>query len=153
MDPLTTRVLARHLKAKSREVPVRNRDLDRVVWVLPETLKEHSSEYEKVNPRDLERPSRRGKPTLPHKPKKPRPSRVHKDPIPSPVKPPIPDPLPKPPIPVKRVKLVKPPKVPEAPTKRKWLVDPPEPRDLVARVVARARTRPASPGTPGPSQP
>lgn len=124
------RIIARYIRA-TEEVPVRNKELDRIVWVLPETLREDSSKYERINPRDLIDPQKRGKPKPPQKPRKPSRPTWHKVTLPAPVKPPIrPKPV-KPPAPVKHLKPLKPIPIPVPPKSRKWKVEKPHVREAV----------------------
>lgn len=118
------RVVARFLEARKytrpkNMIPVYNQDTERIVYVLPETLKDDSATYKKVpdsqlNTEGKPAPMRRpGQPHLPRKPKKPHKPEIPRDPPPAPIHPPI---IRKPRLPPKEpkpVKLVKPPKVPE----------------------------------------
>lgn len=115
---MARRVVARYLEA-TNEVPVRNKDTGRIVYVTPETLREDGSRFESVSHDDLKPEHQRGKPTPPRKPKKPKRPHKPRDPIPIPkpyAKPPLPPKIPKP---VKRVPLVKPVPVVEPPRPRK----------------------------------
>lgn len=126
---MSQRVVARYLGAYKRPenmIPVENQDSERVVYVLPETLKEEPGKYKKVPESRLDttgKPShsrRPGQPRLPQKPRKPRKPEIPRDPPPAPIHPPVP---PKPTLPAKRPKPVphlKPPKVPEPSPKPKY---------------------------------
>lgn len=116
------RIVARFKEAYKRPtnmVPVYNKDTERVVYVLPETLKDEAALYEKIPPSKLNtegKPAPRrhpGQPHLPKKPKKPHKPEVPREPPPAPLHPPIPPKLRLPPKEPKPVKPVKPPKVPE----------------------------------------
>lgn len=114
-----SRVVERYLAAvAAEEVPVRNRETGRIVYVTPETLQEDASRFQKVSPNELKPEHLRDRPTQPQKPRKPRKPHKPRDPIPIPKpypKPPLPPKLPKPVKPVKRVKPVP-------------VLEPPEPR-------------------------
>ncbi len=126
-DELAHRVAARFLARE--EEPAYNRKKDRVVYILPETLKARPDTYEKVPDDEKDHIEDKGKP---EKPKKPRPPHhPHKPEIPraqtpAPVRPPKPVPIPpplKPVKPIKPIKLVKPPTPPEP---REWKVEKPK---------------------------
>lgn len=143
MIGVVERVLARHLQAKAPEIPTFNRKKDRVVYVLPDTLKEKSDTYEKIPEDKTDHVEHKGKPEMPAKPQKPR--HPHKPTLPrglgpAPIRPPIP-PVPiKPVDPVKPVKPIPPVKTPEPPKKpRKWELKKPKPSDVLkaAHVVER----------------
>lgn len=110
-------------KRPKNMVPVWNKEKERVVYVLPETMKEEGGVYENLDPDDL---NSRGKPTylrhpgqpqLPRKPKKPHKPQINRKPLPAPIAPPRhPDDRRNlPPRKPTRVKKVKPPKVPHVP--------------------------------------
>lgn len=127
--PLSVRrVVARYLESVE-EIPVRNKDLDRIVWILPETMKEEPGTYQRVNKRDLLPIHKRDKPRQPEKPQKPHRPRWHRDTIPAPVKPPVPPKPIKPPRPVKPLKPLKRPPRPEPPEARRWKLEEPDVRD------------------------
>jgi len=117
------RVVAQYLtakgqgKAKTDEIPVRNRDTGRIVWVVKDTIKEHPDRFQTVSPDDLKPPAHQHKPDPPQKPARPRKPHHKHDPIP------VPQPYLKPPVPVKPVKTVKPVK-PVPPVK---ILEPPRP--------------------------
>lgn len=122
-----TRVLARW--AADNEIPVKNKDTGRVVYVLPETLRAEPDRFQKLRPRKdpRKRPDRADKPRKPHRPRLPR------DAPPAPVKPPVPPKPPKLPKLPKPVPPLKPPKIPGPSPFRKWK----KPKHLQARVVER----------------
>lgn len=117
-DPLSMRVLRRW--AAENEIPVKNKDTGRTVYVLPETMKKEPGRFEKMQPNDSGDPRYRGKPKPPRSPRKPRRPRLPVDPPPAPIKPELPPKEPEPAKPVKPVLPVKPPKVPEPSPHRKW---------------------------------
>lgn len=126
MDPLAQRVADRWA-AKQEEIPVYNRDKDRIVNVLPKTQQEHSDLYEKVPDSRLDHDKhvdkhapRRRQPHLPQRPKKPHRPGIERKPPPSPVHPPMPPKPhmePKKPVPVP---YLKPPKVPVPSPSKKY---------------------------------
>lgn len=126
-------------KAKTKEIPVRNRDTGRIVYVVPETMKEDSSRFETVSPEDLKPPSHRHKPTPARRPQKPRKPHIEHEPIPVPVPyqhapdPPKPAKTPKP---VQRVKPIKIPEPPE-PVKHPLIPGRKQYRKIAERVVER----------------
>lgn len=117
---MSFRVVARYLAAKGERgkdtLPVQNKDTGRVVYVLPETLKEEPSRWDRISP---EKPHPEGEPRKqPERARKPRkPRKPH---VPKPVVP-IPVPYQRPPLPIKhlkppkRVRPVGPVPVPEPP--------------------------------------
>jgi hypothetical protein len=121
---VATRFLARE------EEPVYNRKKDRVVYVLPETLKQKSDTYEKIPDDEKDHVEDKGKPEKPVKPRPPR--KPHKPELPraeapaplKPAMPPHPAELAKPVKPIKPIPPVKPPTPPEHP--RRWKVKKPE---------------------------
>lgn len=118
MTEMARRIVARYLEAV-QEIPVRNKETGRIVYVLPETLRDEPSRFQRISPAELELDERQGRPAQPEKPRKPRKPHKPRDPIPIPPpypKPPLPPKLPKPP---KRVKPVKPVPVPVPPEPRK----------------------------------
>lgn len=123
MNVLAHRVVARYLAAVEAEkgkgkVPVRNKDTGRLVYVLPETMQEESSRFERATREDLQPEGYKHRPTPPKQPPKPDKPHVPRDPIPVPPK------YPKPPQPVK---LPKPPKL-RGPVKPVPVPEPPKPR-------------------------
>lgn len=118
IDPLTLRVLYRW--AADNEVPVKNKDTGRTVYVLPETLQEESERFETIPPNEAGDPRYRGKPKPPRRPRKPERSRIPIDPPPAPIKPPLREKGPTPVKTVEPVPLLKNPKVPEPSPHRKW---------------------------------
>lgn len=140
VDPIVERILLAYKKRK-KGLPVRNKDTDRVVYVQPETLKERSTDFEKVPPDEVGDPRYRGKAKPPARPEKPHKPEIPRDPPPSPLQyPQLPKPV-KPPKPVKEVPPLKPPKVPEPSKKPKyerrkqWLASGDE--ELVENIVRR----------------
>lgn len=144
---LVERVVARHLEARKHKPlePAINKKKDRVVYVLPETLKKDVSTYEAYPKDEKDHIKNRGKPQRPARPRKPK--RPHKPEIPRAVEPaPLRPPRkPQPAQPVSPVPLVK--KVPlvkrpgdNLDEKRKWKVQRPKPlqaSDISSRVVER----------------
>ena len=131
-------------------VPVWNKDKERTVYVLPDTLKEEGGTYEKLNPDDLNSQGKPtylrhpGQPQLPRKPKKPHKPKIPRKPLPAPLHPPIhpSDRKNLPPRKPTRVKPVKPPKVPHVPNweefrRRKRYVQPVQADDASAETVRR----------------
>lgn len=115
-----------HRWAAEKELPVYNKDLDRYVNVLPETLKEHGGKYEKIPDTELDHDghvdqhgTRRRQPHLPRKPQKPHRPWIPRDPPPSPLHPPAPPKLPMLPKQPK-IHLLKPPKVPKPPEPHRY---------------------------------
>ncbi len=95
-------------------IVVKNKKLDDVVWVRPETLKEEPGKYQKVPPDEPEH--QEGKPRPPAKPAKPAKPHRHKDPLPHPEwreRRPLPESPLKPVKPPKPVKRIPPFPVPE----------------------------------------
>lgn len=131
---LADRVLARWLLAKTKEVPVKNKDTGRTVYVLPETLKKDPGRFEKVRPETVGDPRWRGKAKPPKRPRKPERPEIPRDPLPAPIHPPILPKRVKPPKPVKPVPLLKPPKVPKPSEPLRWTR---EKRYLAASVAQR----------------
>jgi hypothetical protein len=115
------------------EIPVKNKDTGRTVYVLPETLKDEPDRFKKLSPNQDPRPD----PQRARKPRKPRRPRVPRDPPPAPVKPPVPPKPPKLPKLPKPVPPLDPPKVPEPSPHRKYK----KLKDFQARVVARFLAR------------
>lgn len=126
------RVVAKFLAAQeSRKdsVPVRNKDTGRIVYVLPSTLKENGSRFNRVSPEESEPEELTDRqPRRPQKPRKPRRPTRHRVPFP------IPEPYDKPPQPPKLVRRVKPVK----PVKPVPVPKPPKPR-RTPLVPGRAR--------------
>jgi len=126
--------------------PVYNRDKDRVVYVLPETLKERADTYEKMPESELghdkkvdPKGPRRRQVQLPEKPQKPHKPEIDRNPPPRPIKPPHPErePLsPKEPTPVKPVTAPKLPE-PSKPHKDKGLKRDFKAEEMAFRVVQR----------------
>jgi hypothetical protein len=157
VDPLAQRVAARW--AKKEEIPVYNRDKDRIVNVLPKTQVEKSDLYEKVPDSRLDHDKhvdkhapRRRQPHLPQRPKKPHRPMIPRHPPPSPTHPPMPPKphmAPKPPVPVPHLK---PPKVPEPSEQlkykrvKKYLQASEEHLELVASVLERVFPEQPLPG-------
>lgn len=120
MDTLALRIAARWAKKRQKEVPVVNKDKERVVYVLPETVTEESETYQKVPPSRLDSDGhidphapRRRQQHLPVKPQRPHRPEIPRVPPPSPPHPPM---APKPPMAPRKMKPVrhlKPPKVPK----------------------------------------
>jgi hypothetical protein len=118
MGSLAQRVLDRW--AQSNEIPVKNRETGRTVYVLPETLKEEPDRFQKLRPSEVGDPRWRGKPKPPRRPRKPERAEIPVDPPPAPIRPPVPPKPPKPPKPVSPVPMLKLPKVPEPSPFREW---------------------------------
>jgi len=116
VDDLAKRVLRRW--ATSKEIPVKNKDTGRTVYVLPETLKKDPDKFERLDPN--ERPPGKAKPRSPRRPRKPERPEVPRDAPPAPVKPPVSPKKVKPVQPVKPVPPLDLPKVPEPSPHRKW---------------------------------
>lgn len=122
-EAMAGRVVDRYLEAVE-EIPVRNRDTDRIVYVLPETLRDEPDRFQRVTPDEADPHDTSRRPRRPKKPRKPRKPYWHRDPIPIPV------PYKKPPMPLKRIKpvpKVKPPKpvpIPEPPRPRHYPLIP-----------------------------
>ena len=122
---LVERIVIRHITAEEQKIPAWSKEKDRVVYVLPETLKSESETYERIPEENTHHIEEHGKARSPKKPHVPK---VHKPEVPraltpAPIKPPQP---PKPPKPVPHLKPheIKPPKVPEPPKHpRRWKVD------------------------------
>lgn len=139
---LVERIVARYLEARNHKpkVPAINKKKDRVVYVLPETLKEDSATYEKFPADKEDHVKNKGKPQRPQRPRKPQKPRKPEIPratVPAPVRPPhrsMPI-VPVPPVP--KVKRVPPAKDPMPSDKRKWNVRKTRPGDVTARVVER----------------
>lgn len=74
---------------RTKGVPVLNKDTDRTVYVLPETLQKEPDRFEKVPPDTVGDPRWRGKPKPPSRPAKPVKPEVPRDPPPAPVRPQI----------------------------------------------------------------
>lgn len=141
MDP-ARRVLYRYLAAKAKEIPVRNKETGRIVYVLPETLKERPGDFEKVPLDKVDPPHLEGKPDQADKPRKPSRPYVPRDPLPRPEKLPKPKKPKKPIKPPKLVKPVKPVPVPRPP-KKPYRPLPPgrkrqrDPKEAALNVVRR----------------
>jgi hypothetical protein len=125
------RVLARWA---ADEIPVKNKDTGRVVYVLPETLRDQPQDFEKLSPNE----DPRKRPERAERPDKPRRPRIPRDPPPAPVKPPRPPKPPKVPKPPKPVPTLDPPKVPEPSPFRKWKKLKEYKAHIVARFLARS---------------
>ena len=110
MDNLTQRVLIRW--AKSKEIPVKNKETGRTVYVLPETLKKEPESFQKLQPNKVGDPRWRGKSKPPKRPRKPERAEIPREPPPAPIRPPILPKPPKPPKPVEPVPPLKPAKIP-----------------------------------------
>lgn len=125
---LTERVAARY--AEKQEIPVYNKKLKRVVYVLPETLKSEGDTYEKIREDEAHHIEEHGKARpakRPKKPKKPHRPEVPRGVNPAPIKPKEPFKKPKVVPKVKPVPGVKEPKSPELPKKpRRWKIDKPK---------------------------
>src|SRR5271165_6813437 len=127
---LVERVVVRHLEARNQKPlePAINKEKDRVVYVLPETLHEDSSTYESYPNDEKDHIKNKGKPQRPERPRKPkRPKKpeIPRGTTPAPLHPPRrPQPaLPVPPVPkVKKVPLVKRPGD-NLDEKRKWKLE------------------------------
>jgi hypothetical protein len=111
-------------------VPVWNKDKERTVYVLPDTLKEEGGTYERLPANQLDSHGKPapiyhpGQPQLPRKPKKPHKPHIYRTPPPAPIHPPIP-PIDRERLPPRKprpVKPVKPPKVPRPPKPQKHKV-------------------------------
>lgn len=102
------------------EIPVKNKETGRTVYVLPETLKNEPDRFQKLRPDKVGDPRWRGKSKPPRRPMKPQRAEIPRDPPPAPIKPPIPLKLPKLPKTVKPVPMLKPPKVPTVSPFRRW---------------------------------
>jgi hypothetical protein len=112
-------------KRPKNMVPVWNKDKERTVYVLPETMKEEGGKYEKLPDNELDSqgkptPLRHpGQPQLPKKPQKPHKPQIKRKPVPAPLHPPL-LPIERRNLPPKKPKAVphyhvKPPKVPHPP--------------------------------------
>jgi hypothetical protein len=113
---LRQRVLDRWAK----EIPVKNKETDRTVYVLPETLKEQPDRFQKLRPNEVGDVRWRGKSKPPRFPKRPERAEIPRDPPPAPIRlPKLPKPI-KPPKPVKIVPMLKPPKIPKPSPFRQW---------------------------------
>ncbi len=125
MSDIAYRVVTRYLEARSKDlVPARNKETGRLVYVLPETLKQDSSRFERVSPDEIKPEGFEHRPRPPKQPAKPDKPHVPRDPLPMRPrypKPPQPVKLPKPP---RLRKPVKPVPVPEPPRPRKTPVFP-----------------------------
>jgi hypothetical protein len=119
VNPRAYTVLHRWLAAADNEVPAKNRDTGRIVWVLPETLRDNPGKFQK--PRPDEDPTNEG-PKPPAKPAKPRRPRIPLDPPPAPIKPPEPPEVPEPPKIPSVPEPADPPKVPKPSPHRKWKI-------------------------------
>jgi hypothetical protein len=127
--------------AARREIPVKNKDTGRIVYVLPETLEKRPGDFQ-TNPRrdELSNPLLKGKPSKPARPKKPHKPEIPRDAPPAPARPPIPIKRIKPIPPVKPVPELKVPKVPIPPPFRKWKkLKHLQAQEVVVRVASRAR--------------
>lgn len=163
-EALVRQVVARFLASYKRPdnmIPVWNRETERTVYVLPETLKEESGTYEKLDPDDLNSegmPSflrHPGQPQLPRKPKKPHKPKIPRKPLPAPLLPPM-HPSDRKNLPPRKptlVKKVKPPKVPHMPNieeyrRKKRYVQPVQASDnaTAERVVQKFLDRLAASG-------
>jgi len=107
-------------KKRTKGVPVKNKDTGRTVYVLPETLKEHPSDFSKVPKERAGDPRWRGKPKPPRRPRKPEKPEVPRESPPAPIHPQDE----KKPFtrmdPVVDVPEVKPMKVPKPSPPRRW---------------------------------
>lgn len=115
MDLMALRVAARW--AAENEVPAKNRDTGRIVWILPETQKKNPGKFQK--PDYSEDPTKKKEPSG-RRDRGPERARIPVDPPPAPKKPPEPPKLPVAPTPPKPVPQLKPPKVPESSPHRKY---------------------------------
>lgn len=129
VDPLAERVAERWARKYTRPknmVPVENKDTERIVYVLPETVLEEGGKYQKVPESKLDTSGKPapllhpGQPHLPQKPRKPHKPEIPRDPPPAPIHPPIPRKRVLPPKRPKPVKVVPPPKVPEPSKPKRW---------------------------------
>jgi hypothetical protein len=111
---------ARKDKKRTKGIPVRNKETDRTVYILPETLKDDPSRFEKLRPTTVGDPRWRGKPKPPAKPVKPTKPEVPRDPPQAPIRPAIPKKRIKPTKRVTRVPEVKTPKVPVPSEPHRW---------------------------------
>ena len=120
---------------RDNTVPALNKDTGRVVWVLPETLKDHPERFQRVPKEQAGDPRYRHKPPPPSKPRRPRPPRDPKlvPDAPVAVRPRV-KPV-KPVKPVPSVPKVKPVQPALPPTQRK--VKKPKRLMQAARVVSR----------------
>ncbi len=120
------RVAERFLEGYKRPknmVPVWNKDTERTVYVLPETLESEGGKYERLPADELDSQGKPtflrhpGQPHLPRKPKKPHKPPIPRKPLPAPPHPPLhpSDRKNLPPRKPKPVPKVKPPKVPQPP--------------------------------------
>ncbi len=86
---LARRVVARYLGetviTEESQVPVRNRETGRIVYVLPETLRDEPERFEHITPDEADPHDRFRRPHKPQKPRKPHKPYWHRDPIPIPV--------------------------------------------------------------------
>lgn len=119
-DTVAQRVLVRWAKARSKGVPVRNKDTGRTVYVLPETLKTDPGRFQKVPPDQAGDPRWRGKPKPPARPRKPDKPEVPREPPPAPIRPVFKKKTVKRMKPVTEVPEVNPMKVPEPSPPRRW---------------------------------
>lgn len=156
---LVARVAERFLleayKRPQNMVPVWNKEKERTVYVLPETMKEEGGVYEGLDEDELNSQGKPtflrhpGQPQLPRKPKKPHKPKINRKPLPAPLHPPV-HPSDRPNLPPRkpsRVKKVKPPKVPHPPKpedfkrKKKYVsprqADDASPERVVQKFLAR----------------
>ncbi len=122
---------------------MKNVNLDRVVYVVPETLKDNPGKYKKIPPSELNDsghlgdPKHPGQPSQAKRPQKPHRPAIERDPPPARIHPPIPA---HPPEPAKRPKPVPPlklPKVPEPDKPQEWKKEKRYLSASVVRVMAR----------------
>lgn len=132
---ISERVAARFMARKKPKLePAINKEKDRMVYVLPKTVEQDSSTYEKVPEDSKDHIKNKGKPQRPVRPEKPR--RPKKPEIPRGVDPapqrparrPVPA-LPVPPIPHNYIKPVPKVKSPSdnADEHRRWKIKKPKP--------------------------
>ena len=79
--------LGRKYKKREDGVPVKNKDTERTVYVLPETLKKHPDEFTRVPEDKAGDPRWRGKPKPPRQPEGPEKPEVPREAPPAPIRP------------------------------------------------------------------
>jgi len=104
----------------AKEIPVKNKETGRTVYVLPETLKEEPDRFQKLRPNEAGDPRWRGKAKPPRHPRRPERPEIPVDPPPAPIRPPVPPKPPTAPGPAKPVPFLKLPKIPKPSPFRRW---------------------------------
>lgn len=107
-------------KPRTKGVPARNKDTGRTVYILPETLKKHPEQFERVRDDEVGDPRWRGKPKPPKRPEKPEKPEVPRESPPAPIRPQIQQKRVKRMKPVTEVPEVEPMKEPEPSPPRRW---------------------------------